>query len=66
MGLVAEGSKFDYGIASLLEVKDSMTTKLRNAYGIKRATRFSRRFDRRYGKGAIERFKKMIETRPAH
>ncbi len=37
-----------------------------NAYGIKRATRFSRRFDRRYGKGAVERFKKMIETRPAH
>ena len=59
MGLVAEGSKFDYEIASLLEVKDSMTTKLRNAYGIKRSTRFSRRFDRRYGKGAIERFKKI-------
>ena len=49
---------YDYEIASLLEVKDSMITKLRNAYGIKRATGFSRRFDRRYGKGAVERFKK--------
>ena len=53
---------YDYEIASLLEVKDSMITKLRNAYGIKRATGFSRRFDRRYGKGAVEKFKKMIEN----
>lgn len=53
---------YDYEIASLLEVKDSMITKLRNSYGIKRATGFSRRFDRRYGKGAVERFKKMIEN----
>jgi len=53
---------YDYEIASLLEVKDSRITKLRNAYGIKRATGFPRRFDRRYGKGAVEEFKKMIEN----
>ena len=53
---------YDYEIASLLEVKDSIITKRRNAYGIKRATGFSRRFDRRYGEGAVERFKKMIEN----
>jgi excisionase family DNA binding protein len=53
---------YDYEIASLLEVKDSIITKRRNAYGIKRATGFSRRFDRRYGKGAVEEFKKMIEN----
>ena len=52
---------YDYEIASLLEVKDSIITKRRNAYGIKRATGFSRRFDRRYGEGAVERFKKIIE-----
>jgi PTS system nitrogen regulatory IIA component len=53
---------YDYEIASLLEVSDSMITSLRNAYGIKRATGFSRRFDRRYGKGAVERFKAMAEN----
>jgi excisionase family DNA binding protein len=53
---------YDYEIASLLEVSDSMITKLRNAYGIKRIDGFSRRFDRRYGKGSVEKFKKMIEN----
>ena len=53
---------YDYEIASLLEVSDSMITKLRNAYGIKRVDGFSRRFDRRYGKGSVEKFKKMIEN----
>ncbi len=53
---------YDYEIASLLEVSDSMITKLRNAYGIKRINGFSRRFDRRYGKGSVERFKKMVEN----
>jgi methylphosphotriester-DNA--protein-cysteine methyltransferase len=43
-------------------VKDSRITRLRNAYGIKRATGFSRRFDRRHGKCAVEEFKKMIEN----
>ncbi len=53
---------YDYEIASLLEVSDSMITKLRNAYGIKRVNGFSRRFDRKYGKGSVERFKKMVEN----
>lgn len=53
---------YDYEIASLLEVSDSMITKLRNAYGIKRINGFSRRFDRRYGKGSVEKFKKMVEN----
>jgi excisionase family DNA binding protein len=53
---------YDYEIASLLEVSDSMITKLRNAYGIKRVNGFSRRFDRRYGKGSVEKFKKMVEN----
>ena len=53
---------YDYEIASLLEVSDSMITKLRNAYGIKRINGFSRRFDRRYGKGSVEKFKEMVEN----
>jgi excisionase family DNA binding protein len=53
---------YDYEIASLLKVSDSMITKLRNAYGIKRINGFSRRFDRRYGKGSVERFKNMVEN----
>lgn len=53
---------YDYEIASLLEASDSMITKLRNAYGIKRVNGFSRRFDRKYGKGSVERFKKMVEN----
>lgn len=53
---------YDYEIASLLEASDSMITKLRNAYGIKRVNGFSRRFDRKYGKGSVERFKKMAEN----
>jgi len=53
---------YDYEIASLLEVErleSSQSGEMPN--GIKRATGFSRRFDRRYGEGAVERFKKIIE-----
>ncbi|NQU15465.1 MAG: helix-turn-helix domain-containing protein [Desulfobacteraceae bacterium] len=53
---------YDYEIASLLKVSDSMITNLRNAYDIKRPNGFTRRFDRRYGKGAVGRFKKMVEN----
>jgi len=53
---------YDYEIASLLKASDSMIKKLRNAYGIKRVNGFSRRFDRKYGKGSVERFKKMVEN----
>ncbi len=52
----------DYEIASLLDVSDSTIRELRNAYGIKRANAFLRRFERRYGNGAVERFKKMVEN----
>ena len=53
---------YDYEIASLLKVSHSMITKLRIAYGIKRIGGFSRRFDRRYGKGSVDKFKKMAEN----
>jgi len=53
---------YDYEIASLLEASDSMITKLRNAYGLKRINGFSRRFDLKYGKGSVDKFKKMAEN----
>jgi hypothetical protein len=53
---------YDYEIASLLKVSKSTISKWRKAYGIKKADAFTRRFDRRYGKGSIEKFKKMAEN----
>ena len=47
---------YDYEIASLLKVSKSTIAKWRNAYGIKKADAFTRRFDRRYGKSSIEKF----------
>ncbi len=53
---------YDHEIASLLKVSHWMITNLRNAYRIKRIDGFPRRFDRRYGKGSVEKFKKMAEN----
>ena len=52
----------DYEIASVLNVNPSSIGKFRKAYGIKKANGFSRRFERTYGEGAVEAFKKMIEN----
>lgn len=54
-------SLYDYEIAEMLNVSTTSIRKLRNTYGIKRANGFSRRFEMIYGKGAVEKFKKMIE-----
>jgi hypothetical protein len=53
---------YDYEIAFLLKVSKSTVSKWRKAYGIKKADAFTRRFDRRYGKGSVEKFKKMAEN----
>ena len=53
---------YDYEIAFLLKVNKATIGKWRKAYGIKKADAFTRRFDRRYGKGSIEKFKKMAEN----
>ena len=53
---------YDYEIAFLLKVNKATIGKWRKAYGIKKADTFTRRFDRRYGKGSIEKFKKMAEN----
>jgi methylphosphotriester-DNA--protein-cysteine methyltransferase len=51
----------DHEIASLLNLSKSRICKLRKEYGIKRVNGFSRRFERTYGIGAVEIFKKIIE-----
>jgi hypothetical protein len=52
---------YDYEIAPFLSVGTSTIRRLRTALRIKRANGFNRRFERTYGKGAVEEFKKMIE-----
>ncbi|MBW2346058.1 MAG: hypothetical protein JRF53_19105 [Deltaproteobacteria bacterium] len=55
-------SLHDYEIARILNVEAAFIGRLRNNFGIKRANGFSRRFERTYGLGAVETFKKMIEN----
>lgn len=55
-------SLHDHEIADILNVSKSRICKLRGAYGIKKADGFQRRFERTYGIGAIEGFKKMISS----
>ncbi len=59
--IVEEESLYDYEIASLLNVKPSLFVKLRSSIGINRSNGFSRRFERTYGLGAVEKFKGLIE-----
>jgi len=53
---------YDHEIAPLLNVSPSSVRKLRHAFGIERANAFSRRFEKTYGEGALERFKKTIQN----
>ena len=52
---------YDYELAPFLSVGTSSIRRLRTAFGIKKANGFNRRFERSYGKGAVEEFKKIIE-----
>jgi hypothetical protein len=54
-------SLYDYEIARILNGQPAAIGRLRNDFGIKRADVFSRRFDRTYGLGAVETFKKMVD-----
>ncbi|RLB43117.1 MAG: hypothetical protein DRH12_03930 [Deltaproteobacteria bacterium] len=54
---------FDYEIASLLDVNSAWIGKLRKALGLNNSKKFLRRFERKYGKGAVRRFKEIIEKR---
>jgi hypothetical protein len=55
-------SLHDYEIAKILNVQASYVGRLRRSFGIKKADGFPRRFERRYGLGAVETFKKIVEN----
>lgn len=55
-------SLYDYEIAMMLKMSTTSIRKVRNAFGIKRANGFSRRFEIIYGMGAVEKFKNLIEN----
>ena len=59
--IVEEESLYDYEIASLLNIKPSFFVRLRSSIGINRSKGFSRRFENTYGRGAVEKFKRLIE-----
>ena len=54
-------SLFDCEIADLLSVSSSFVAKLRKSYGLKKIDGFRKRFDHRYGNGAVNQFKTLIE-----
>ncbi|MFH1349913.1 MAG: hypothetical protein ABII26_03160 [Pseudomonadota bacterium] len=53
---------YDYEIAQVLNKSKSFISRLRKAHGIEKANGFSRRFERTYGKGSVERFKKILDN----
>lgn len=55
-------SLHDYEIARVLNVQPADIGRLRRSFGIKKADGFPRRFERTYGLGARERFKRMVEA----
>lgn len=59
---IEEESLYDYEIARMLNVTPSFFGRLRSAIGIKRSNGFSRRFEKTYGRGSVETFKKLIEV----
>ena len=58
---VEEKILFGFETPSVLEVEHGLDTSLRDTLDTRMANRFSRRFERKYGQGAVEMFKKMAE-----
>ena len=59
---IEEEGVWDYEVADMLNVKQAHIGVLRRRLGIDRTKGFSSRFDRKYGAGALSRFRKMIEN----
>ena len=55
---------FDYEVAALLDVSPTLVRRFRLAYGLTRNRRagFRRCFERKYGPGAVNRFRELIEA----
>ena len=52
---------YDYEIAAIINADSVLVGRLRKNFGIKKAVVFPRQFERNYGEGAVEKFKKIIE-----
>jgi len=59
---VEKENLYDYELAGILNVDGPFIGKLRKTFGMKKAPKFSRRFERTYGAGAVERLIKIIEN----
>jgi len=59
---VEKDALYDYEIAKLLRVKKGQIGKVRRNLGIDRSDGFLARFERKYGKGSVSQFKRMIEA----
>lgn len=58
---VEEEGLYDYEIARILGVGRGRIGQLRRDFGINRKNGFSRRFERKYGRDAVARFKNLVE-----
>ena len=60
---IIEESLYDHEIGRLLGVAPNIIGRVRRGLKLKRKNGFSRRFEQRYGQGAVTTFKTMIEKR---
>jgi len=58
---VEEGKLYNFEIARILNVRTPIIKKLRKIHKIKKPDRFRERFEKKYGKGSIDAFRKIIE-----
>ncbi|MGD9157107.1 MAG: hypothetical protein PVG39_01750 [Desulfobacteraceae bacterium] len=54
-----EESFFNYEVADLLDVDPQSISMWRRAFGLRRGNVFLKRFENKYGKGAVDTFKKL-------
>ncbi|MCP4576834.1 MAG: hypothetical protein GY846_11175 [Deltaproteobacteria bacterium] len=59
---IEEDGVWDYEVADMLQVKHHHIGLLRRRLGLDRTKGFAGRFDRKYGPGAVRRFKEIIEN----
>jgi hypothetical protein len=59
---IEEESLYDYEVADQLSIQPQVIGIWRQIFGLKRANGFSMRFEKKYGKGSTEEFKKLAEN----
>ncbi len=58
---VQEEGLFDYEIAAQLRVHPTLVSRIRKSLGLSKNKRFVRRFEQKYGKGAVDTFRRMVK-----